>query len=152
MTLDLSAFLERTAIVDVVVGFANAFDQQDWPRLESYLAPLLWTDYSEFRGEPPGEITAAEYVAARRRGLAGLRTVHLSSNHEVRIDGDAATCRSAYAIWRVDPQKPEGENTLHTVGHYEHGLVRGADGWRIQRIRQTVVARTGPAAVHGALR
>lgn len=152
MTPELSALLDRHAVVDVVIGFANAFDRQDWGQLRSYLMPRVWADYSEFRGEPPAEVAADDYVAARERGLAGLRTVHLSTNHQVRIDGDRAACWSAYQIYRVDLRLPDDANQLHTVGHYEHGLVRADGAWRIDRIRQTVVVRTGVAHVHGAFR
>ena len=148
----LQALLDRAAIADTIVGAANAFDTQDWERLRTCLADELRTDYSEFRGEPPSTVSADSYVEARRNGLLGLKTLHISTNHQIEIDGDSAKCRSAYRIYRIDPARAPGENRLDTAGHYEHELVRVPDGWRICSIKQTVVLREGASGVHGAFR
>lgn len=149
---ELAALVDRARVVDTVVGAANAIDARDWARLRSLLADALDVDYREFRGEPPARVSADEYVAARRRGLAGLRTLHISTNHAVEIEGDRARCVSAYRIYRIDPGRPAGENRLDTAGRYTHELERGRTGWRICGISQTVVIRAGNEAVHGALR
>lgn len=150
--LQLQHLLDRVAITDAVVGSANALDTQDWDRLRAYLADELRTDYSEFRGEAPAIVSADSYVEARRKGISGLRTLHISTNHQVEIDGDRAKCRSAYRIYRIDPARAPGENRLDTAGHYEHDLVRAPLGWRICGIKQTVVLREGASHVHGAFR
>ncbi len=146
----MQRLIDRAAVIDTIVAFANAFDRQDWPRLRSLLTDELDTDYSEFRGEPPARVSANDYVRARETGLAGVRTLHLSTNHEVTISGDEATCYSAYQIFRVS-QKDVADR-LDTAGNYEHRLQRHADGWRICAVRQTVVVLSGKPAVHGALR
>ncbi|HJW08599.1 MAG TPA: nuclear transport factor 2 family protein [Holophagaceae bacterium] len=151
-TSSLQALLDRAAITDAIVGAADAFDAQDWERLRSYLLDEIRTDYSDFRGEAPARVRADAYVAARRQGLSGLKTLHVSTNHQICIDGDTAWCRSAYRIYRVDPSRPSGEDRLDTAGHYEHGLQRTSAGWRIASIRQTVLFRVGPADIHGAFR
>ena len=148
----LKQLLDKIAIVEVVVGIASAFDSRNWDRLQSLLADELDVDYTEFRGEPPKRITADAYIKSRREGLEGLRTLHLSTNHEVRISGDRATCLSAYRIYRVNPARRPGENRLDTAGRYEHGLIRKEGAWKVVRIRQTVVVRRGNAQVHGAFR
>ncbi len=144
--------VDRAAITDTIVGAANAFDTQDWERLRACLSDELRTDYSDFRGEPPSTVSADAYVEARRNGLRGLNTLHISTNHEIRIEGDSAKCRSAYRIYRIDPARAPGENRLDTAGHYDHELVRAAGGWRICSITQTVVLREGVPGVHGAFR
>lgn len=144
--------LDRTEIIERVVQFANAFDTKDWRTLRACLTERIETDYSQFRGEAPFTLDAEAYVLARQEGLAGLRTLHISTNHDVRIAGDTAVCRSAYRIYRLDPSRNPGENRFDTGGNYEHGLIRTADGWRINRIRQTVVVQEGNAQVHGAFR
>jgi hypothetical protein len=148
----LQLLLDRAAITDTIVGAANAFDTQDWAALRACLTDDLRTDYSDFRGEAPATVSADSYVEARRSGLRGLKTLHLSTNHQIEIDGDRAHCRSAYRIYRVDPTRAPGENRPDTSGHYEHELVRTASGWRICSIRQTVVFREGSLDVHGAFR
>ncbi len=143
---------DRTEIIDLVVRFANAFDSQDWNTLRSCLTETVETDYSQFRGEAPAQESADAYVASRREGLSGLRTLHISTNHSVTVSGDEAVCQSAYRIYRLDPEREEGENRLDTAGSYEHGLVRTAQGWRIRSIRQEVLLREGNPHLHGALR
>ncbi len=150
--IQIQYLLDRTAITDTIVGAANAFDTQDWDRLRGFLADELRTDYSDFRGEAPSSVSADAYVEARRNGLRGLKTLHISTNHQIEIDGDRVRCRSAYRIYRVDPARAQGENRLDTAGHYEHDLVRAAPGWRICGIKQTVVLREGASEVHGAFR
>jgi hypothetical protein len=145
----ISALLDRAAVVDTVVGLANAMDEQDWARVRSLLADELDVDYSDFRGDPPSRVTADDYVASRIEGLAGLRTLHTSTNHEVRVEGDEATCGSAYHIVRVDPATGR---RLDTWGTYRHRLARTANGWRVSGIVQKVVCLEGDRAVHGALR
>jgi hypothetical protein len=135
-----------------VVGFANAMDRQDWPALRACLAATVDVDYSDLRGEPRAVVAAEAFVAARVRGLAGLRTQHVSTNHLVAVDGDRAECTSAFLIHRVDPAAPAGRDTFDTVGHYTHGLIRTPEGWRIDRIVQRVLWSRGEPAVHGALR
>jgi SnoaL-like domain len=152
MVDEIQWLLDRARIIDVITGFANAFDTQDWDRLRLFLADDLWTDYSAFRGVPPSATTPEAYVASRREALSGLRTLHISTNHQVTITGDDATCFSAYRIYRFDPALAEDENRLDTAGNYEHGLVRAGASWRIHRIRQTVVFRTGNASIHRALK
>jgi ribosomal protein S18 len=73
--------IERTKIIDIVVGFANAMDNKDWQKLRSYLAEEIKIDYSEFRGEQPRRITAQEYIQQRQISLTGLRSLHISKVH-----------------------------------------------------------------------
>jgi hypothetical protein len=144
-----SELVDRAAIIDSIVGLANAMDAQDWARVRALLADELDIDYSEFRGEPPSRVTADSYVASRIEGLRGLRTLHTSTNHEVRLDGDGGTCRSAYHIVRVDPVTA---GRLDTWGTYRHRLLRTTSGWRVVEIVQKVVCQEGDRTIHGALR
>lgn len=141
--------VDRAAIIDSIVGLANAMDAQDWGRVRTLLADEIDTDYSEFRGEPPSRVTADSYVASRMEGLRGLRTLHTSTNHEVRVDGDEAVCNSAYHILRLDPASG---GRLETWGTYRHRLLRTAEGWVVTGIVQKVVCLEGERSVHGALR
>jgi hypothetical protein len=143
---------DRLEITEVVLRFARAMDVQDWALLRDCLLPELEVDYSDLRGDPPATVAAEEFVAARIKGLAGLKTQHISTNHLVTIDGDRAECASCFLIHRVDPAAPEGSNSFDTAGHYLHRLRRTAAGWRIHGIVQTVVWNRGRPEVHGALR
>ena len=118
-----STLLDRAAIIDALVGLANAMDAQDWARVRSLLADEVDVDYSQFRGEAPARVSADAYVASRIEGLRGLRTLHMSTNHEVTIGGDDGTCASAYHILRVDPATGR---RLDSWGTYQHRLARTA--------------------------
>ena len=150
---EIHSIIDRAAIVDTIVAFANAIDAKDWEKLRSHLADEIDIDYSEFRGEIPRRITAEEYIKQRVEGLAGLRTLHVSTNHEVTINNNTAECKSVYQIYRLDPTRESGENRLDTAGNYFHCLIQTTDGhWRIDGIKQTVVIVSGNPQVHGALR
>lgn len=144
--------IERTKIIEIIVKFANAMDEKDWQRLRTYLADEIDIDYSAFRGEAPKRITAEEYVQQRIDGLAGLLTLHMSTNHEVTIQQNGAQCKSAYRIYRLDPNREPGQAQLDTVGKYTHYLIKANGQWRINAIQQTVVIISGNPQVHGALR
>jgi hypothetical protein len=148
MREEVREVVDRAAIVQAIVGLANAMDAQDWGRVRSLLADELDVDYAQFRGEPPARVTADSYVASRVDGLKGLHTLHTSTNHEVSVEGDYGTCISAYHILRVEPTTGR---RLDTWGTYQHRLARTANGWRVTGIVQRVAWLEGDRAVHGAL-
>ncbi len=155
MTSKLSAIewvIERSRIIDVIVGIANAMDDKNWQKLRKYLADEIQIDYSEFRGELPQQITAEAYVQQRVEGLTGLKTLHISTNHEVEIIKDSAQCRSAYRIDRFDPTFEPGQDRLDTAGNYEHQLIKVEEEWQVTAIKQTVVVISGNRRVHKDLR
>ena len=142
----------RAEVTDLVLRFAHAFDMHDWELLRSTLADEVEVDYQSFRGDPPGHLSADEFVERRRRALSHLRMQHLSTNHLVEVTGEVATCRSCFVIHRLDPRLPDGENTLDTTGHYVHRCRRTPEGWKITAIAQVVLWTRGNPEVHGALR
>ena len=149
---EIRGIVDRAAVIDTIVAFANAFDAQDWQKLRSHLADEIDIDYSEFRSETPRRVTAEEYIKQRVENLAGLRTLHVSTNHEVTINNNTAECQSAYQIYRLDPTR-ESQNRLDTAGNYFHSLIQKTDRlWLIAGIKQTVVIVSGNPQIHGALR
>jgi hypothetical protein len=144
--------IERTKVIEAVVGVLNAMDAKDWPQLQDYLADEIEVDYSDFRGELPRRITASDYVQQRIDGLANLQTLHISTNHEVTLAEDTAKCRSAYQIYRIDPARELGQERLDTAGNYVHQLSKISGKWRITAIKQTVAMISGNRQVHGAFR
>ena len=78
---------------------------------------------------------ADDFVAKRRVALERLKTLHLSTNHQVTVDGDRACCVSAGVIYRLRP-----EDT--------HSLVRTPAGWKIAKVKRTVHGNTRNPEVH----
>ncbi len=90
-------------------------------------------------------MNADNFVAKRRVTLERLKTLHLSTNHQVTVDGDRATCVSAGVIHRF---RPEDGERFDTYCSYSHSLVRTPVGWRIAKVKQTVHWNTGNPEVH----
>jgi 3-phenylpropionate/cinnamic acid dioxygenase small subunit len=151
---EIRSMVDRVAIVDTIVACANAIDAKDWQKLLSHLAEEINIDYSEFRGELPRRVTAEQYIMQRVESLAGLRTLHISTNHEVTINNNnnTAKCKSIYQIYRLDPDRASGENRLDTAGNYFHSLMQTNGNWIITGIKQTVTIVNGNSQIHGALR
>src|ERR1700730_14998233 len=145
----LSMLKDRAAVIDVVVRLSRSLDVKDWEACRRCFADEIETDYSDLRGEPPSTIKADDFVALRRTALEKLKTLHLSANHLVTVDGDRATCVSAAVIHRF---RPEDGARFDTYCAYTHGLVRVGGQWKISRIRQTVYCNPGNPDVHAGAR
>ncbi len=142
---------ERAAISDTILQFARALDLQDWDLCRSCFMDEIETDYADFRGQPPARVKAEDFVAFRREGLAGVRTLHLSTNHAIHIEGNRATCTSAFIIYRFRPNE-KGDSFYDSYGYYSHTLIKTAVGWKISQVKQTVLWNKGNPLVHGANR
>ena len=145
----LSLVRDRIAVIEVVLAVARALDVKDWAACRSCFTDEIETDYSDLRGEPPQTVKSDDFVALRRTALESLKTLHLSANHLVTVDGDRAACVSAAVIHRF---RPEDGERFDTYCAYTHGLVRVGGQWKISRIRQTVYWNTGNPDVHAGAR
>lgn len=148
---EIQWLIDRTRIIETIVSFANAIDRKDWQKLRDLLTDEIEIDYSDFRGESPKQIRADEYVKQRSNSLAHLRTLHISTNHEVRIQGNLAECDSAYSIFRLDPTREIDTQRLDTAGNYFHQLIQIDERWLVCAIRQTVTVIEGDRSIHPAL-
>ena len=141
----LTVLTDRAAVTDLLLELTRALDGKDWTICRRCLLEEIETDYSDFRGEPPSRVNADDFVAKRRVALERLKTLHLSTNHQVTVDGDRATCVSAGVIHRLRPEDGERFDTYCT---YTHSLVRTPTGWKIAKIKQTVHWNIGNPEVH----
>jgi hypothetical protein len=132
------------AIQQLIAHFANSFDVKDWDGLESCFTDSIYTDYSDLRGTPPENISASDYVRARREALDHLKLHHLVSNHEIDFtDSNSATCRASMVVWR----KSDTEDfTSHCV--YNFQLIKQNAGWKISGITQKVLWNEGMPSIH----
>ena len=144
----IDVLLARAEISEVIYRFCRALDSQDWALLRACFANELFVDYADFRKQKATRITADEFVEQRRQGLKGLKTQHLSSNHEITIRADKATCKSSSLIHRFDPEM-ETNNSFDTHCEYEHTLIRTSEGWKVNSIVQRVHWNAGNPEVHG---
>lgn len=147
----LQQLLDRTDISDTIIRFARALDIQDWELCRSCFIDDIEADYSDLRGQPVSLLKADEFVELRRQALNGLKTQHLSSNHIITVEGDEATCISCFVIYRILLNN-EGDDFFDTHGYYTHTLLRTSQGWKISKVKQTVLWNKGNPNIHAGAR
>jgi hypothetical protein len=130
---------DRFEVIETVYRFAAGIDHRDWQAYRDIFTDEILIDYSSYRTDSIGTMRADDWVARAVRLFPGLdASQHTISNSIATLDGDEATCdsyvRAEHAL--------DGE--LFTLGgFYTHGLVRHADGWRINRVALRVAWTQG---------
>ncbi|MDB5971411.1 MAG: SnoaL-like domain protein [Hydrocarboniphaga sp.] len=138
---------DRAAISDVVLGYATALDQRDWPFLRSLCADVIGVDYSSFQPGFALTLASDEWVKLMAGGFGGFdATQHISSNHVHCIEGDHAICVS---YLQASHFLAAGDITACATvfGYYTNRLLRTQQGWKFEHITLTVKARTGDLSV-----
>lgn len=117
---------DEKAIIDLTIAYTWALDTKQFDELRNVFAPdatgLLHGVACDDR----------EAIISRISGsIVRLdATQHLIGNHQVRIDGDTATCRCQLQSQHVKRGTDGGDNYI-IGGLYDDRLARTADGWRI---------------------
>lgn len=116
-----------SAIVNLVNLYAVAVDTQEWRLLDRIFTEDATTDFgggAAFAGLP----TIKQAFAAIHEPFGA--TQHVTTNHQVVIDGSEASCLS-YVHGRFIRDVGDGGNMFESTGWYDDKLVRTAGGWRI---------------------
>lgn len=116
---------DREAIIDVTIAYCWALDGKDWDALDDVFVPEATADLGR-------RLEGIDAIKARVRGaLESLDdSQHMVATHQVRIDGDRATCRCYLQAQHVR-RGVDGGETFMFAGRYEDQLVRTVAGWRI---------------------
>ncbi|MCP9998957.1 nuclear transport factor 2 family protein [Streptomyces werraensis] len=139
MRRQVRALTDRAAVTDLISRYLRSLDEgvldDDWARAfhtEDVIAEM-----------PVGTVRGRDAVLDRvRRGMALFdRTVHLSTNDVVEIDGDRATVRGAQLSTHV--LADGSQEVFVSAGHTETELVRTDEGWRISATALRVVWTRG---------
>ncbi|MEU9549823.1 nuclear transport factor 2 family protein [Streptomyces werraensis] len=139
MRRQVRALTDRAAVTDLISRYLRSLDEgvldDDWARAfhtEDVVAEM-----------PVGTVRGRDAVLDRvRRGMALFdRTVHLSTNDVVEIDGDRATVRGAQLSTHV--LADGSQEVFVSAGHTETELVRTDEGWRISATALRVVWTRG---------
>ena len=119
---------DRQAIIDLTIAYTWALDTKHLEELREVFTPDATAD---LRGVVCDGIDA---IIERIGGAIGSleRTQHLVGNHQVRVDGDTATCRCQLQSQHV-VASAEGVHNFLIGGIYEDRVVRTPAGWRIAR-------------------
>ena len=117
---------DEQAIVGLAVAYTWALDTRQFDDLRSIFVPDATGDLHGVRCDGVDAIVARIEGALSRLDASQ----HLVGNHQVRVDGDAATHRCYLQAQHVKRGTPGGDNYL-IGGTYEDRVARTADGWRI---------------------
>jgi hypothetical protein len=114
-------------VINVVNLYAVALDCQRWELFDQVFTADAEADF--------GGPARWQDRAALKRDFAAIHspfdaTQHVTTNHQVVVDGDRANCIS-YVVGRFIRTVPEGGNMFESGGWYDDRLVRAGDGWRI---------------------
>lgn len=127
---------DRAEITDHFYAFARAIDEKD---SEGY-ANLFCVDGSVEL--PHGTTRGREAIRVMRGPPPGWGTHHISTNHQIDIDGDHAVVRAYLAATHVfDREAPA--NNARAGGWYDTTLTRTSDGWRFATVRLSIVWNSG---------
>ena len=117
---------DEQLIIDLTIAYTWALDTKSFDDLRSVFAEDAT---ATLRGTECEGIDAI--IARIERPLSRLdASQHIVSNHQVRVDGDRATCRCYLQAQHVKHGTPGGVNFL-IGGIYEDRLERRREGWRI---------------------
>jgi len=135
--------LDRAEISDLLYRFASCLDAKDY---QGYAENFVEGGYVELP-EPTSKVGGTFKMYKEKmpelmpRGLAKYTgTHHLSTNHQITIEGDAATSRSYLQAVHV------GETPFEHWdggGWYDSTYRRTAQGWRFVGVRLNILWLTG---------
>jgi len=133
VSLSLQEIADRLLIQDLMVCEASAIDERDWDLWESVFTPDALIDWTENRGAKgnPKEVRAWASVVLSTENFPYPQYQHMSTNYQIVIDGDNATCKQMQLIPISVPSKNGGRQIGFSGIWFEDKLVRTADGWRI---------------------
>jgi len=126
---------DRAEIVDVLTRYAWALIDQDWASYESCFTPGAALDFSSTGGPTGPPADAAAWMATTMAGFTV--TFNVIGNAQIRVDGDAATSRTAFTM--LLKTAGESPSYIDVRGWYDDEHVRTADGWRISRRTESLV-------------
>lgn len=130
------------AIIDVTIAYTWALDTKQFHELDDVFTPDATGMLHHV------ECVGREAIVARISGaLSRLdASQHLIGNHQVRVDGDTATCRCQLQSQHVRRGTEGGDNFI-IGGYYLDTFARTPDGWRITHRVMEETWREGNQAV-----
>ena len=132
----LQWLVDRAEITELFHAFARAIDEKD---------QAAYTDTFAEDGAvtlPHGTYRGRDAIRAMRGPPQQWGTHHIQGNHQITVDGDAATAR-AYVIASHTFEKAVLSDNARAGGWYDATLARTSDGWRFKNIGLTIVWNTG---------
>ena len=140
--------VDRALISDLLFGFARALDTRDFAAYaDNYTADgVLEIPQPPTAGGGAGVLVMRrdEMLAKVPRSLARYSaTHHISSNHQISIEGDSAVSRSYLQAVHVGATPMDHWDA---GGWYDCSYRRTAAGWKFASVKLTAVWLTGDPA------
>ncbi|HEY2684906.1 MAG TPA: nuclear transport factor 2 family protein [Steroidobacteraceae bacterium] len=134
--------IDRTQISELLYSFARALDTRDFDAYVRNYAEDGFIDLPQPAAGPDArlKIPRAEMSARVPQSFRSYSaTHHISSNHQIRIDGDSAASRSyLQAVHVRTPRDHWGAG-----GWYDCTYRRTPEGWRFVQVRLTALWVSG---------
>ena len=131
MSAALQQLVDRIALQDLVIAYANAIDRRDFDALDEVFTADAYIDYRAMGGiEGPYPSVKAWLPEALGHFSAYM---HLTGNAAFEIDGDQARGRVACFNPMVIALPDGGRHTLFLGLWYIDAYCRTEAGWRISR-------------------
>jgi hypothetical protein len=131
--------------IGVINLYALAVDTRRWELFDRVFTPDVEADF--------GPQARWSDLASLKRDFAPahegfVATQHITTNHQVLVDGDAANAIS-YVHARFIRRTPEGGTLTESYGWYDDRLTRTVAGWRInRRVCRGIFASDHPLPKH----
>jgi 3-phenylpropionate/cinnamic acid dioxygenase small subunit len=124
-------------IINVTLRYAWALDTRSFDELHQVFTPDVVADMRGVAVHGIDEMITRISSAVNRFDV----TQHITTNHQIVVDGDGATCRCQLQSQHVT-HSDSGDELFTIGGYYQDVLVRTSDGWRIAHrvMRQTWMA------------
>jgi hypothetical protein len=135
--------VDRAQISDLLYSFAAALDSKDWNKYADNYADNGYIELPDPQSSDGGTFILHKdkmlELVPRSLGRYAA-THHISTNHQISVDGDQAESRSYLQAVHVGP-KPADHWTAG--GWYDCCYIRTPEGWRFARVKLTCVWLTG---------
>jgi hypothetical protein len=139
----LQWLVDRAQISDLLYSFASALDNKDWKRYADNYADNGYIELPD-----PQSANGSTFILHKDKMLELVprslgrydATHHISTNHQITIDGDQADSRSYLQAVHVG-SKPTEHWTAG--GWYECRYARTTQGWKFARVKLTCVWLAG---------
>jgi hypothetical protein len=139
-SLDLA---DELAVCRILYQFAAGIDTRNWTLYRSVFTDEIDLDYSSYRAESVGRISADDWVGRARVLFSGLdASQHCLYNPLVDILGDTAVI-TIYVQAEHFLINSSGDNWFTLGGYYNDRLVRTEAGWKITAKKLVVTWNRG---------
>jgi 3-phenylpropionate/cinnamic acid dioxygenase small subunit len=140
---DLKGLRDREELRDAVMNFALAVDTLDMDLYRATFAEACEYDLSDFNGQPPVTVKAADWAAGIEPFLRGFdATQHLLGNLAFDVAGDRATVTADVRAEHM-VINDQGDDNATMGGRYRFRLSRTGGRWRIDGFKLTAVWHRG---------